>query len=526
MSDDDTRLVGGDVVQFVRICETAGFDLAQPARERGTHFNHPVTRRSRFSRARATSFVESGPLFAVGTRYRDRVLPLPEHRGMRWSVESDWFDLSEDGCRLGIVDAIPVQDVGSPIKGYEGRPYWAGMRETVEVWRPWQRRPPWADASNDRDPGGVATTAVTQPEQSTDIAGLVDGHPERFVPHLMSGQPIDAEHRARYWWAAAFVGGKKVLDAACGTGYGANILAAAGATSVRGIDRAAHMIEFARRNAEPTAEFEVGDLDELPFADGSFDVVVCFEAIEHVDEPESVLDELARVLRPGGLLATSSPNRDVYARSNPHHRHEFAPEEFRSALRARFKYVRLLRQHDWLATAILEDEAFTEGAGEAIAAGTARKVSAIQPGRETYTVALASDEVLPPTAPIVVLARDLDIRRLVDEADRARVGATKMRGQFKRCRARGSYGMPWRCARATPGSGAEPGRRRTQGTADGHDHSTASAREGSPGTSCPSRGLRVESLVAAASSPRFAAAQPAKRRTAGVTAKAGADRAA
>ena len=168
-----------------------------------------------------------------------------------------------------------------------------------------------------------------------DVADFLGSHPERFVPHLMGGRMIDAEHRARYWWAASFVEEKNVLDAGCGTGYGSNILAGAGAASVIGVDRAAHVIEYARTQAEPVASFQVGDLVALPFADDAFEVAVCFEAIEHVDVPEAVLDELVRVLRPGGLLAISSPNRDIYTGSNPHHRHEFAPEELRSALSAR-----------------------------------------------------------------------------------------------------------------------------------------------------------------------------------------------
>jgi hypothetical protein len=158
VSDDDLRFRRGDVVQFVEICEAAGLDLGQPARARGTQFSHGITRRARMSRARATSFVESGPLFVVGNHWRDRVIPLPEHRGMGWGIEIDWFDLFEDGCRLGIVDETPMEHVGDAMKAYDytdmnrrmkeelaarGRPYWAGMRETVAVWRLWQKHPPW-----------------------------------------------------------------------------------------------------------------------------------------------------------------------------------------------------------------------------------------------------------------------------------------------------------------------------------------------------------------------------------------------
>lgn len=158
VSDDDLEFRRGDVVEFVAMCEQLGFDLAQPARERGTQHAHQITKRARLSRARLTSFVQDGPMYAVGPRWRERLLPPPTERGMGWGVEIDWFKLYQQGCRLGIVDASPIEHVGSPTADYDytemnrrmkaelaalGYPRWAGMQETVAVWRPWQRRPSW-----------------------------------------------------------------------------------------------------------------------------------------------------------------------------------------------------------------------------------------------------------------------------------------------------------------------------------------------------------------------------------------------
>jgi hypothetical protein len=160
VSDDDVAFRKGDVVRFVRLCERADLDLAQPARARGTHLSHGITAEVRRSRARRTSFVESGPLFAVGPRCRDRILPLPGERGMGWGVEIDWYDLTRDGCRLGILDAVVMEHLGETASDYDdteirrvmlqelvahGHPRWAGMRNTLEVWRPWQRRAPWRE---------------------------------------------------------------------------------------------------------------------------------------------------------------------------------------------------------------------------------------------------------------------------------------------------------------------------------------------------------------------------------------------
>jgi hypothetical protein len=161
VADDDVHFTRGDVVRFVRRAEQAGFDLAQPARARGTHLSHGITVAPRFSRARETTFIESGPLWAVGPHFRDRVLPFSTERGMGWGVEIDWFDLRTEGCRLGVVDETQVEHLGKTAQDYDdteirrrmleeleahGHPRWAGMRETLAVWRPWRRMPPWSRA--------------------------------------------------------------------------------------------------------------------------------------------------------------------------------------------------------------------------------------------------------------------------------------------------------------------------------------------------------------------------------------------
>lgn len=128
----------------------------------------------------------------------------------------------------------------------------------------------------------------------------------------MGDHLIEAEHFARYAWAAQFALGKRVLDAACGMAYGTAMLAAAGASETVGVDLDSEVIAKADAGAPPGTRFVVGDLRKLPFDDGEFDLVVCFEAIEHVTEPELVLDELSRILSHNGVLIVSTPNRNVY----------------------------------------------------------------------------------------------------------------------------------------------------------------------------------------------------------------------
>jgi len=230
---------------------------------------------------------------------------------------------------------------------------------------------------------------------------------ERFDPELMRGQLLEAEHLARYRWAAELVKGKRVLDAGCGTGYGSELLAREGAAEVVGVDVDEAVVEAAQRVAPDGASFATADLRELPPGLGDFDAVVCFEVLEHLDEPETALDALAAVLRPDGLLVVSSPNRDVYPPGNPYHKHEFLPDELAQALAARFAHVRLVRQHNWLAAALFEDEDFARL--EALPAAVA-KAAPGDPGKELYSVGLASNAPLPPAPPLVMLTHTADLK--------------------------------------------------------------------------------------------------------------------
>jgi O-antigen biosynthesis protein len=231
---------------------------------------------------------------------------------------------------------------------------------------------------------------------------------ERFVPGTADGELIEVEHFARYRWAGQLVAGRSVLDAGCGVGYGSAMLARAGAADVVGLDLSAKAVEAAAQGAPANASFVAGDVHALPFDAGRFEVVVCFEVIEHVEGQDEVIAELARVLAPGGVLAISSPNRDVYPAGNPHHVHEYVPDELRAALAVHFEHVQLRRQHAWLASAVLDDE---QAADESLAirddVGVAKGVRR-EPGSEPYTTALAGREPLPQIAGTVVLGAVAD----------------------------------------------------------------------------------------------------------------------
>ena len=243
-----------------------------------------------------------------------------------------------------------------------------------------------------------------------------DLSPERFDPERDPGSLVEAEHRARYWCAAQWAAGRRVLDAGCGTGYGLAMLLAAGAESATGVDIADEAVAEAARRLGGEAEVVRGDVRDLPFDDDAFDVVACFEVIEHVERGRDALDELKRVLRPDGVLLVSSPNRDVYPPGNPHHVHEYRPEELQAELEERFENVRLYRQHPWLATALLPDETLAaDGPGQALVAGIGEGRPA---GTETYTVGVASDAKLAAPPGIVVVGDDFEVRWWHDQVDR------------------------------------------------------------------------------------------------------------
>ncbi|HEX5712640.1 MAG TPA: class I SAM-dependent methyltransferase, partial [Solirubrobacterales bacterium] len=233
---------------------------------------------------------------------------------------------------------------------------------------------------------------------------------ERFDPLFMHGHLIEAEHLARYAWASQFAAGRKVLDGACGMAYGSAILAGAGASEVVGVDLDAEVVAKVSAAAKPNTRFEVADMRKLPFGDDEFDLVVSFETIEHVEDPETVLDELARVLKPGGLLVVSTPNRDVYTPGNPFHLRELSSNEFTDELSKRFASVAMRRQHTWVASGVFDDEAFRVGDNERLEGVELRKAVSDQPGEETYTIGIASDGELPVGTGLVSITADIDLR--------------------------------------------------------------------------------------------------------------------
>jgi SAM-dependent methyltransferase len=176
---------------------------------------------------------------------------------------------------------------------------------------------------------------------------------ERLTENSWVAPWLQHEHTARYEWAASLSAGRKVLDAACGTGYGTRRLRESGALRVDGLDLCESAIAEANRlHALPGVSFATGDVTRLPCADQSYDLFFSFETIEHVPDDLAMLHEARRVLRSGGVFVCSTPNRAVtnpgipitHRPYNPFHLREYTQAELGSLLRKVFSSVSFLGQ--------------------------------------------------------------------------------------------------------------------------------------------------------------------------------------
>jgi 2-polyprenyl-3-methyl-5-hydroxy-6-metoxy-1,4-benzoquinol methylase len=169
---------------------------------------------------------------------------------------------------------------------------------------------------------------------------------ERTLPDVPAENYWFRRHLAVYEWIAARCAGRRVVDMACGEGYGSDLLAAAGAASVVGVDANPEAHEHARlRYRRPNLRFE-RDLVES-FAEPC-DAVVFLQTIEHVEDPGAILAHFRSMLAPGGVAYVSTPNVLTLAppgaekSDNPWHLREYRAEEFRELCAGRFGRVELL----------------------------------------------------------------------------------------------------------------------------------------------------------------------------------------
>ena len=239
---------------------------------------------------------------------------------------------------------------------------------------------------------------MTEPNDPLQFTG------ERFTPECV--REIWYEHWHRYVFAMSLCKDKRVLDAACGEGYGSSLVAGV-AAEVVGVDIAEAAIAHARQRygGPGHLRFEVADAAALEFPDRSFDVVLSFETLEHLSAQQELVAGFARVLAEDGVLLISSPDKRTYSDiagfRNEFHVRELYREELLELLGGHFPHVRLYGQKLLFQSSLWS----MDGTGAGCAVATAAADGSIVEGRPDhaplYYVAACSRQPLPAALPAI-----------------------------------------------------------------------------------------------------------------------------
>jgi len=215
---------------------------------------------------------------------------------------------------------------------------------------------------------------------------------ERFLPEV-SGN-IVVEHLHRYLSAAELAKDKVVLDIASGEGYGSDLLSRH-AAEVIGVDIAVDAVEHANlKYQRPNLTFRVGECAAIPCPDNSIDLIVSFETLEHHDKHDETFREFKRVLRPGGKLLISSPDRKYYSDlreyKNEFHVKELYEEEFRELMGRYFRNIRYFSQRVCYGSLLLPTEGASSARSYLLKSDELKAAQGVY--EPLYLLALASDD--------------------------------------------------------------------------------------------------------------------------------------
>lgn len=172
---------------------------------------------------------------------------------------------------------------------------------------------------------------------------------ERIIPGAVSESAL-SEHYARYLFALEMCKGKKVLNVACGAGYGSEVLLKV-ANEVFNVDISEQLVAYGNlRYGNYKNHFVTMDAQKMSFPDQFFDVVVSFETFEHLPKYKKFISECSRVLRPGGALIISMPNKNVTSPGlstplNQFHFKEWTLSQFKRLVLKKFKLTGLYGQN-------------------------------------------------------------------------------------------------------------------------------------------------------------------------------------
>jgi ubiquinone/menaquinone biosynthesis C-methylase UbiE len=216
---------------------------------------------------------------------------------------------------------------------------------------------------------------------------------ERLETFIQNESTI--EHLHRYAIAMELAIGKCVLDIACGEGYGTALLAQK-AKHATGMDINKSIIEKAtEKYRKNNIRFEMATAEKIPVLDNSYDMVVSFETLEHVDDQETMLKEIKRVLKPAGILLLSTPEKKNYSDKtgyqNPFHKIELYRPELEEMLKPLFTQVKIYAQQIAHASIITG----TNSSALERYSGKYEKIEKNIEVEPLYLLALAADSPLP-----------------------------------------------------------------------------------------------------------------------------------
>lgn len=222
---------------------------------------------------------------------------------------------------------------------------------------------------------------------------------ERFLPWVYAdGARLHYEHLHRYALAADFSKNKQVLDLACGEGYGAFLMSLS-AGHVVGVDIDEQTINHAKgRYSKENLEFIKGSITDVPIQGQQlFDIITCFEGLEHISQHDSLISEVKRLLAKDGLFFVSTPNRKVLTDDlgyqNPFHLRELYLEEFKHLLGSYFKHTIFLGQKVYSGSNLWDLEHEEHSHQEYLVEKADKELSLIHSEKQSpwYIVGIASD---------------------------------------------------------------------------------------------------------------------------------------
>lgn len=213
---------------------------------------------------------------------------------------------------------------------------------------------------------------------------------ERLETHIFDQNTL--EHLHRYAVALNLVKDKIVLDIACGSGYGTNILSTY-SKKVCGVDIDESSINNAKKVYNKiNIEFKAGSAVAIPYKDNFFDIVVSFETIEHIKEHDEMLKEIKRVLKKDGILIISTPDKAFYSDArnfnNQFHIKELYEHEFKELLEKYFSNIKFLKQVSGYNSLMVKADGYIDFSASN---GDYSKITDIKPFGPMYWIAIGSD---------------------------------------------------------------------------------------------------------------------------------------